>query len=164
MAITATADGAGGGGEVTTFGGPASTSVPVDGSGRFAFEEVPPGEYVVRISAPGYAPWTSAKFALAQEQAHDVGTGRLTSGGIIKGFNRRVTPSDEPNVGPGAFLLLNDASGNNAGFAQTAADGSYEFRDLAPGTYVVLAPPDFNSEPIEVKAGQTVNFDVPKAQ
>lgn len=164
VAITATADGAGGGGEVTTFGGPASTSVPVDGSGRFAFEEVPPGEYVVRISAPGYAPWTSAKFALAQEQAHDVGTGRLTSGGIIKGFNRRVTPSDEPNVGPGAFLLLNDASGNNAGFAQTAADGSYEFRDLAPGTYVVLAPPDFNSEPIEVKAGQTVNFDVPKAQ
>lgn len=156
IAITASDDGNDPVGSIS-FGGAASTSAQVDGSGRFSFDEVPAGEYVVRISTSGFASWTSERIVLKENQEREIGTAALVSGGIIRGINRRSAGQD----GPGGFLVLLDAGGNQAGFAQSGPDGAYEFKDLATGTYTLLAPPGYNSAPIEVKAGQTVTFDVP---
>jgi hypothetical protein len=111
----------------------------------------------VRISTSGFASWTSERIVLKENQEREIGTAALVSGGIIRGINRRSAGQG----GPGGFLVLLDAGGNQAGFAQSGPDGAYEFKDLATGTYTLLAPPGYNSEPIEVKAGQTVTFDVP---
>ncbi len=161
LAITATDDGQGGG-QMTSFGGPAATAATVDGGGNFVFEEVPAGEYVVCVSAPGYAPWTSEKFVLQEEQAHDVGSARLASGGVLKGVNRRAQGQQNQGGFGNGFVLLMDVNGGNAGFSPIGPDGGYEFRDLAAGSYTLTIPPDYNSDPIEVKPGQTVSFDIPK--
>ncbi len=161
ISITATDDGGGSSGAVD-FGGPAATRVQVDGSGDFVFEEVPPGEYVVRVSAHGFAPWTSERIVLQEEQTRDVGTAQLVSGGVVRGINRRAEGTQSGSRFAGGMILLMDASGNNAGFAQTAPDGTYEFRDLSGGAYTLLIPPGYTSEPIAVKVGQTTNFDIPK--
>lgn len=159
LAITVGDDGSGPGGSVS-FGGPAATSARADGSGRFSFDEVPAGEYVVRVTAPGFASWTSERIVLAEDQDREIGTAVLTSGGVIRGFNRRGGGPDAPS-GIGGILILLDAGGAQAGFAQAGPDGAYEFKDLATGSYTVLVPPGYRSDPIEVKAGQTVSFDVP---
>jgi hypothetical protein len=159
LAITANDDGNGPSGAVS-FGGPAATSAQVDGSGRFSFEEVPPGEYVVRVSATGFAGWTSERIVLTENQEREIGTATLVSGGVIRGVNRRMSAADAES-GFGGIMLLMDANGEQAGFAQAGADGAFEFKDLATGAYTIIAPPGYNSEPIEVKAGQTVTFDVP---
>lgn len=77
---------------------------------------------------------------------------------MIRGVDRRPV---DPESNFGNILILMDGSGNQAGFAQPGAGGAYEFKDLATGTYTIMAPPGYNSDPIEVKAGQVVTFDVP---
>jgi len=158
VGIAITVDDSGGGGGAMTFGGGPSTSAQVDGSGRFSFEEVPPGEYVVRVSANGFAGWTSERIVLTENQEREIGTAALVSGGVIRGVDRRAVNAE---AGFGNILILMDATGNQAGFAQPGPGGAYEFKDLATGTYTIMAPPGYNSDPIEVKAGQTVTFDVP---
>lgn len=151
----------GDGPNVVMSGGPGATRVDVDSSGNFAFEEVPPGEWTVRITAPGHAAWTSAKFSLGEEQERDVGSARLSAGGTLRGVHRGAIGADAAGGFGGRLLILLDEQGRQAGMTQPGADGSFQFRDLASGSYTLLAPPGYRSDPIEVRDGATVTHDVP---
>lgn len=149
----------GDGASISTFNGPPATRCEVDPSGRFVFEEVPPGEWTVRVTAPGHAAWTSPPVALADREERDVGTARLSAGGVLRGVHRGALSASEP--GFGSILILLDADGRQVGIQQPRPDGSFEFRDLAAGSYTLRAPPGYRSDPIEVGAGATVSHDVP---
>lgn len=151
----------GDGPNVVMSGGPDATRAEVDSAGRFAFEEVPPGEWTVRITAPGHAAWTSARIAITGEQEHDVGSARLSAGGTLRGVHRGALAGASTGGFGGSLLILLDEQGRQAGMTQPGADGSFQFRDLASGAYVLLAPPGYRSDPIEVRDGATVTHDVP---
>lgn len=153
-------DSGGGDTAVSLSGGPAQTRAELDSSGRFVFEEVPEGEWIVRITAPGHAAWTSPRIALAEEQERDIGNARLSAGGTLRGVHRGAAASGGEPVRN--ILLLTDEHGRQAGFTQPGPDGSYEFRDLADGVYRLSAPPDYTSDPIEIKDGAVVTHDVPR--
>jgi protocatechuate 3,4-dioxygenase beta subunit len=151
----------GDGPNVVMSGGPDATRAEVDSAGRFAFEEVPPGEWTVRITAPGHAAWTSARIAITGEQEHDVGSARLSAGGTLRGVHRGALAGASTGGFGGSLLILLDEQGRQAGMTQPGTDGSFQFRDLASGAYVLLAPPGYRSDPIEVRDGATVTHDVP---
>jgi hypothetical protein len=152
--IALTVGDAGDGPEVHVGGGPGSTRCEVDSSGRYVFEEVPAGEWIVRVRAPGHAEWTSRPFTLGEEQSHELAAARLSAGGTLRGVHRGAQDG-------GGFLILLDEQGRQAGVTQPGPDGAYAFRDLASGSYTLLAPPGYRSDPIEVKDGATVTHDVP---
>ena len=155
---------AGDGPNVMMSGGPDATRAELDSSGRFSFEEVPPGEWPVRITASGHAAWSSEKIALTSEQERDLGTARLSAGGTLRGMHRRAIGDENTGGFGGNILILLDAQGRQAGMTQPNPDGSFEFRDLANGAYTLLAPPGYRSDPIEVRDGETVTHDVPDAR
>jgi hypothetical protein len=43
-----------------------------DASGEFNFIEIVPGSYLVIVNAQGFAPFTSAEFAITVQQAYDL--------------------------------------------------------------------------------------------
>ena len=159
MRILLTDDGEGP--NVSMSGGPNATRVDLDSSGRYVFEEVPPGDWTVRITAPGHAAWSSEKIVLADEQERDLGAARLSAGGTLRGVHRAAAAGDAAGGFGANILILMDEQGRQSGMTQPRADGSYEFRDLANGTYTLIAPPGYRSDPIEMRDGATVTHDVP---
>jgi hypothetical protein len=47
-------------------------SMASEANGEFAFMEIPAGSYLVIVNAKGFAPFTSAEFAIALRQAYQV--------------------------------------------------------------------------------------------
>lgn len=151
-------------GEVVQMGGStqgAVASVRTDAEGRFRLEDVPQGEWIVQVKAQGYRDFASASFRSNGDGEQQIDSCRLEQGGHIEG--KAPEPPDTsanglPNM-RGSFVRLEDADGNRVQ-STMARRGEYSFRDLDPGTYHVVQG-DYRSPALEVKAGQTVEHDLP---
>jgi hypothetical protein len=111
--------------------------------GRFVLEDVAEGEYVLDVSAPDRAPTVVPDVKLAVGGTADVGTVRLTAGGIVRGLVVDATAA--PVSGATASI-----SGTTRDYTRTApevttdAGGAFEFRGVAPGsTQVTVTHPAY---------------------
>lgn len=134
-----------------------------DSDGNYSFQTLPPGDYIVKFTAPEGARFTlasqgddasdsdanssgfTASYTLAPGESNntiDAGLFTLSSiaGNVYHDANDDgVFDSTESGIG-GVTLTLTgvDAFGNAVSLSTTTAEnGSYQFADLVPGTYSV---------------------------
>jgi hypothetical protein len=139
----------------------ASTST--DNKGNYNFQDLPPGDYIVKFAAPEVARFTlanqgddasdsdanasgfTASYTLAPGESNNTVDAGLISLSSITGNvyhdvnNDGVFDPGEPGIGGVALTLTGvDAFGNAVSLSTTtAANGSYQFADLLPGNYSV---------------------------
>jgi len=144
-------------------GNPNDASAVSDGQGDFRFTDVPPGTWVVKSRTRGYERWTSTPFKVGVGHDVDLGTHRLHKGASLSGVDATYDPesSGRSMFGPDALIMLRDEVGGMVDIAMTTADGRYNFKDLAPGTYT-LTHGSYTSEALVITAGEQRNHDLPK--
>jgi hypothetical protein len=130
--------------------------------GRYALS-VPDDEYGAKFDAPGYASgWygegaSGVNLRVSRADLKNVSV-HLHRAGSIRGS---VVAGGKP--AEGIFMRLEPIAGGKSGEGEhTAADGTYAFPDVVPGTYVLQADghdeafEDATVSPIVVKSGQAV--------
>jgi len=130
--------------------GPQSKTVASDAGGRFKADGLPPGQYHVSAAAPDrYSPFPNSTVTL-----QDRGCAELSWSTRVDGHIRgRVFYADgQPAAGAYMTAKVADAKPHEpwtwqASYTSAAADGSFDFSPLAPGSYVFavnmdFAPPD----------------------
>jgi hypothetical protein len=126
--------------------GPASKTVSTDVDGRFRAEGLPPGKYTVSAAAPrGYAPFPNSTPMLQDRACAELDWSTRLDG-HIRGhlYFSDGTPASE------VYLTTKTADSDphkpwtwQASYSTTAADGSFDFGELAAGPYVLAANMDF---------------------
>jgi hypothetical protein len=113
---------------VTLTGDNNSFDVTVtDGSGSYAFTAVPPGDYFVTPSYPGYA-------FTPEIRAVSMATSDVTVQDFVASATHRIAGRISGDVLEGVKVTL---SGGATGDATTDASGYYELAGLRDGSYVV---------------------------
>jgi hypothetical protein len=101
--------------------------------GRFVLEDVAEGEYVLDVSAPDRAPAVVPGVKVTAGSTADVGTVRLSAGGIVRGLV--VDAAAAPVTGASASI-----SGAGRDYTRITPEvtsdtgGAFEFRGVPPGT------------------------------
>jgi hypothetical protein len=111
-----------------------STSGSSKLEGRFMLPDLPLGTYTVTYAAPGYVTKTQGVTLTGEASGFSLGDSYLQrSGASVSG-----TVTEPPDAGiVGAGLVLTGPAATYK--LTTAADGSYEFTGVTPGTYVLSA-------------------------
>ncbi|HSD26572.1 MAG TPA: carboxypeptidase-like regulatory domain-containing protein, partial [Vicinamibacteria bacterium] len=106
--------------------------------GRFTFEGLPEGTYSVRAEAPEWAPGDVSNLEVSGGRTTDAGVIRLGRGGIVRGVavdgGGAAVAGATVSVGPSGIW-----GGRRDAETQSAVDGRFEIRGLAPGRVVVRA-------------------------
>lgn len=119
---------------VTDVRGEALAAETTDGSGAFAFGELPEGDVTVVVNAAGFRPAALPVRVFGPRLARlDVA---LWPGAVLRG-TVRVGADRRPLTQ--ARVTLVDKAGNVIGTATTGPDGGYAFTDLDEGEYSVIA-------------------------
>jgi EmrB/QacA subfamily drug resistance transporter len=123
--------------------------------GRYAFGDLPAGDYTVVVSAEPYRP-TAVAVAVSGTVQHiqDI---ELVGGARLRGVARAGTG----RVVPDARITLLDRAGNVVGLTTTDEFGEYSFPDLPEGDYTVIAsgyPPVASA--LQVHGGEHGAHDV----
>lgn len=114
-------------GVFVTLSGDATAVGVTDGSGSYSFAGLPPGNYAVTPSYPGYAFTPPARSAA-------VGTSDLTG----QDFVAAATHTIAGRISGDVLAAVNVSfSGPSSGQATTDASGYFEVPDLVDGTYLV---------------------------
>lgn len=151
--ISITSDGDGEETSSMTFG---QERVVTDDDGIAVFEDVPIGQYTLKVESSKYAPGEKKEVSVVELQLTDCGTIELTRGGQIRG---RVT-----KAGKGTMALVERRLAGTEAWDQgeMAMRGSYRLTGLAPGRYEVRARAlggnagdPSEPETVEVVAGKT---------
>lgn len=155
------------GGFTLEFGdGSGSSSASTGADGEYLFQDVPPGQWVLRARARGLAPWTSLPFPVADGAPVRVPEQVMLPGGVLHGHDDNWTGPRENSAAFdfdwGTSIRVEDASGKLAGMCRADEHGDWRVEDLAEGEYVVIRG-GWRSEPIRLSAGETRRLDVPKA-
>ena len=128
-------------------GTPAAKPTRPDVEGRFVFENLTPGAYIVMATAPGYIDQSMSVANPLQWPRYLIGSDvsiSMIKGGVITGLV--TNPKGEPIVGvpvhatlasAGAGSMLGVVSGS--GTSETDDRGVYRIYGLLPGQYVVNA-------------------------
>jgi hypothetical protein len=101
-----------------------------DADGRFEVTHLAPGTYKLLAAHGDYAPSDRMEVSLARDEVRDVGDLVLTIGGSINGL---VLDGDAPKTG----MMVQLMGGGAMKQGTTAADGSFEFRGLRAGEYMI---------------------------
>ncbi len=99
--------------------------------GRFVLEDVAEGEYVLDISAPDRASAVVPDVKVTAGGTADVGTVRLTAGGIVRGLV--VDAASAPVSGATASISGTGRDFRIAPEVTSDAGGAFEFRGVPPG-------------------------------
>lgn len=137
-----------------------------DAEGRFKFEQIPPGTYIISISRDGYVPVEEKPRGMVitvvegQNLAgltYKMATAGLIAGKItdadgdpLSGLTVRAIPKGEKHSGVGGvltYLSIMGAPGNLPGMATTNDLGEYRIAGLRAGQYLVIARPRGNVAP-----------------
>ncbi|HEX9793226.1 MAG TPA: carboxypeptidase regulatory-like domain-containing protein [Planctomycetota bacterium] len=118
---------------------PGQTTATTDEFGNFVFEDVPKGSWRLRIEASGYSRHTIDTFAHDGVSEVELPPTVLVRGAVLRGkvLNLPVDP-DDGNGFQGMRIRMLTLLGPDDERGQTVAvrsDGSYEFRDVPPGSY-----------------------------
>jgi hypothetical protein len=143
-------------------------TLAINEAGRFRFENLPAGTYVLRQILPGGFMETApvggshtVVFAGAGEVVGGRDFGRAqaasVSGRVLQDSNRNSTidASDEPLAGITVYLDSNNdgTRGTTEPVVVTGADGSYRFDRLLPGTRTIRALPANGRRPLQPASG-----------
>lgn len=112
-------------GVLITLSGDADAFQVTDGSGNYAFTALPPGNYVVTASYPGYT------FA-PESRSVSMGTSDVTGQDFVASATHKIAGRISGDVLGGVTVTL---SGAASGEATTDASGYYEIAGLANGAY-----------------------------
>jgi hypothetical protein len=161
VSMSMTNDNEAGGGETTmmTMG---AQRARTDEDGVAVIEDVPVGDYTVRITHRKQAPFERKNVSIVEAQTCDLGRVELDAAGIIRG---KVSTADGKAV-PMAMVQSRAIDRDTWGEPTMAQGGSYRIQGLAAGKYKVranamMAPEAFGPEvEVEVKAGETVAADL----
>jgi hypothetical protein len=138
---------------------PAPIQLSETSSGRFKLGPIPPGLYVVDVSARGYAGVSIGPRAIEPRETWDLGQIRLTAPGTLV---VHLTRSDKARLGTvWAFCRMIGVGGHQ--HLDIGEDAAARSSALGPGRYelhvdgldIVSAKRDF-----EIRAGETTSLDV----
>ena len=149
---------------------------PVNEEGHFRIGGLRPGDWVVRVSAPGYAPTQSATIHLGIEGDAWAGTIPLESAAKLQ---VRLTRDNRPVVGatvelvsiaptPAQLWAFQESRELSGPDARSDVEGRVVLSDLPTGSVWALVfaegSPPVSAGPFEVTTGQTrgENIDLPK--
>jgi hypothetical protein len=127
--------------------GPASKAVHTDADGRFRADGLAPGNYRVSAVAPRpYAPFTDSTVTVQDRACAEVDWSTRVDGHI-----RGDAYLSDGTRAAGVYLTAKIADSNpqepwtwQAKHAMAASDGSFDFGELAPGSYIFGANMDFS--------------------
>jgi hypothetical protein len=140
--------------QLAVFGGPFFTSTVTDVNGAWAFGNLPPGTYQVRLVVPagyvsvGPTTVTLTVFAgvnngnnnfLLQLSGPPPGTNTI-SGFAIEDRNLNGIPNNDPGLA-GMLVTLSDQFRNPITSVVTDITGAFSFSGLAGGSYILTATP-----------------------
>jgi uncharacterized GH25 family protein len=135
-----------------------------DDGGRFTFTDVPAGYLQPFAHAPGWFHVESLKLVAAPPTTPIVLRVAATGGvrGKVVDRNGKPVGGGSVNVNPPG-----DPIGKWGGSMNTAADGTFEFKDVPPGPYTVSTKPQFpgvakdpNAVEIHVSSGKVTDVTV----
>ncbi len=133
--------------ELVDGAGNVVAAVTIAADGTYSFDDVPPGDYTVRVVEasipPGYG-LTTSTIDVTVEPAGEVtdvdhgvaGTGRVGDLVFVDGDGDGAQDPGEGGLG-GVRLILSDSAGNQLAEIITGPNGEYSFDGLIPGDYVV---------------------------
>jgi hypothetical protein len=122
-------------GATLTLAGSPSVSATTDSNGAFAFSAVPKGSQQLTLSSVGYAPRTITT-AIVAGAVNDLGSIALAAHQLPASIQGTVR--DAAANAPLAGVEIR-TTGTGSLQSPTAADGSYRFTDVTPGTVTVAA-------------------------
>jgi protocatechuate 3,4-dioxygenase beta subunit len=135
-------------------------TVETEADGSFLFEDLPPGVYLVRAAAPGYAPCEHGGIRLepGQEQALECALGRFSSleGRITDALGRPVSDAVVKARGQGAIQ-------GRQSINLSEEDGHYRVTRLSAGDYQIEVTHPQGSKPViqdlTIGEGQSAHAD-----
>ncbi len=141
-----------------TGGGMIVRQVETNQHGEYIMEDVPPGEYGMSASAPGYAPQQAPVVVHSGETVvrNFLLEPQSPNGGMVAGHVRGITPNGPVPLGGAVVRLF--ANNMMIRTVHTNNQGEYVMEDVPPGPYIVWAShSDYQpaQENIVVEAGQT---------
>jgi hypothetical protein len=155
-------DGGGGTAMQMDSGNPNDATAVSDGDGVFHFTDVPAGTWVVKSKASGYESWESQPFSVREGGDVNLGTQQLMMGASISGRNGAAASNASSGmIDMNSLLRLQDEEGRPLEMAMLNPDGTYSFKDLPAGKYRVICG-DFESDLLDLAAGQQMTFNIPK--
>lgn len=139
------------------------STTSTDINGNYTFQDLPPGDYIVKFASPEGARFTlanqgddgsdsdadasgfTARYTLAPGESNNtIDAGLITLSSIAGNVYHDASndgvfdPTESGIAGVALTLTGMDAFGNAVSLSTTtAANGSYQFADLVPGTYAV---------------------------
>ncbi|TAH34594.1 MAG: hypothetical protein EYC70_16820 [Planctomycetota bacterium] len=139
--------------------GEANTTTAPDGT--YVFEDVPAGDYEVKIQARNHSAWSSESFRQDGRSDLDLGIASLKGAAVLTGRLIGGRRSGDGDFGWDVLGLEPEAGGESY-FAPVDRDRRYRFADLAPGTYRLTTwagGEQHKSDPIRVEADRTTEYD-----
>ncbi|MCK7627497.1 MFS transporter [Streptomyces sp. RS10V-4] len=125
-------------------------------NGSYVLNAPGAGSYVLIAAADGHQPQASTVVVGDQPHAYDI---LLSGTSGLSGLVRAVT--GEPVAG--AMVVVTDVRGEVLATGQTAAEGTFSFGDLAPGTYTVAVNAAAfrpTAQPVEVGGQGTTRVEI----
>ncbi|NQU47874.1 MAG: carboxypeptidase regulatory-like domain-containing protein [Planctomycetes bacterium] len=141
---------------------PGQTTARTDDKGQFRFQDVPAGDYEVKVIAKGLITETAEVGAFDGAGQKDLGIVQLYAGGSLTGKVVGLpAKGNDPNSRSMDLLQLYDEENNPVHMSVLGKNSSYDFKDLKPGSYVLgihVNGEMVKSDPILVQAGNPTNY------
>jgi hypothetical protein len=123
-----------------------TVKVVSDADGRFSFEEMEPGSYILSASRPGF----QMEVYGARSQSSDGTPLTLSPGQVLKNIEFRLTPlgaisgtvvDDGGKPMSEVRVIATGGTSKSNGAVLTNSTGEFRFPNLAPGSYILMAIP-----------------------